>query len=128
MFIKFLNVVYWLLCLLGFIWQIIEVSIIYFTFDVSTRVSSDVPISFKVPSLHACYRYVDVLNYSKLNQELKSNWSYSSYDGPAIRQLQHDLTIKNIYDFTPSEVDAIGSCRTKHPKSYEVPTYSYYPI
>ena len=120
----FLNRFYALICLLGFIWQITEVSIIYFNYDVVTRVATDVPDTFQFPTLHTCYRYTDVLNYDKMNQELKTNWSFSSYDGPAIQKLQHDLNVKNIHDFTPSIEDSIESCRSKHPKSYLTPSYN----
>ena len=116
------NIVYTILCLLGLIWQVVEVSKIYFTFDVVTRVEVEVPKSFEAPALHACYRYVDLLDYNGVNQELKTNWKHKPFDHIGLQNeiIQQRLTPRQILKFTPSVNDSLIACYVRRPNSFEI--------
>lgn len=72
----------------------------------------------EAPALHACYRYYDLLDYDKMNSALGTDWKYDPYNGTLVRQIQNDLTIANILQFTPSSDEALGACSVRHPNSY----------
>ena len=112
------TVVWAIACLLGFIWQVVEVSKIYFKYDVVTQVQTEVSNVIEVPALHVCYSYVDILDYDRLNHELKTNWSSKAYDSNYKHKLRHSLTVRQILQFTPSESDAFTNCMVRKPQSY----------
>ena len=109
-----------LFCLIGLIWQTVEVSVLYFQYDVVTRVATDVPSYFPVPSLHSCIRYTDIVDFKKVNTALRTNWTFDPENWDAMLRMQRELTVRQIFDFTPGVESSINRCILKRPKSYEV--------
>ena len=122
--VKFLGVIFNrlfdILCLLGLIWQVYEVSVLYFKYDVVTRVSNDVPQNLQVPSFHACFRYADIVNFEQINQFLGTNWTFDPVAKDHILRMQRELTVRQIFDSTPSEANVLTSCAIREPKSYKI--------
>lgn len=90
-----------------------------------------VPTTLIAPGVTACFRYTDLLDFDRINSELKPNdkfspWTYSWSAGP-IRHYQKTLTIAQVFNYTPPVEEAVDGCRVRTPRSYELieSNYSY---
>lgn len=112
---------YILLCVAGLGWQFIQVSLNYFSFSTSTRVTISYPHKFDFPALSLCIRYTDILNYSMANSH-GQNWTRSKV-GEDIRRVQEEITIKQIFDWTPDGYDLVATFYRRNPGSYTISSY-----
>lgn len=94
-----------------------EISILYFKYDVVTRVVTEIPSRVQMPALSACFRYSDVIDYERINS-VKGTGYKLTLDPRSIRQLQHEITVLEIFNFTPDVLNILQACRTRHPNSY----------
>ena len=72
-----INFLFHLCCLAGLIWQFMEISVIYFKFDVVSNVAILMPGEEARTSLNICFLAEDVVNYTrgkiKIDEYLKNN-------------------------------------------------------
>jgi len=95
-----------LVCTAGMTWQLYLVSTIYFSYKVNTAISVGIPTHIEPKVLTFCTRYTDVLDYDKLNRETGRNWTYSTFIDD-VRKYQDELTVAEIFDYTPPVNEAI---------------------
>lgn len=119
--LKVLNAIYIVLCTCGLIWQFVEVSVQYFSFSTTTRISITYPSRFFFPALTICIRYSDILNYSMANSVGGHNWTNSQWDD--IQTVQREIKINEIFNLTPSGVDLIESFYKRDKTGYAVEGY-----
>jgi len=76
-----------------------------------TKVDIFIPKVLEPRYLTLCTRFVDVLDYDRLNRETKHSFSYTNGGAPEdnnqIREIQHQLSVKEIFDYTPHEKEII---------------------
>lgn len=118
----FFQLTFILLCIAGLGWQFIEVNSFFFKFKTTTRVTIDYPEEFIYPSLSVCIRYTDILDYEKANLYGKHNWSLVDLY-PGIQQVQKEIRVDEIFNYTPSEFDIIKRFHTRGPTGYEYEIY-----
>lgn len=83
---------YWIGCLIGFIFQSNEVCRVFFAYNTTSSVEMSVPNEIPIPSLSVCVRYDEVLNRTDPTK------------------LSNPPTIKQIFDLTPSPTSIIDHC------------------
>lgn len=93
-----LTVTFWVGCVIGFLFQSMEVCQMYFGYKTRTSIELKVPVNLSVPSLSLCFRYVDVLN--RTNHAKYGLNPHPPRAGHPQWNETHLLTIKQIFDVT----------------------------
>ena len=107
--LSFFNVPYKLLCFIGFLYQVLQLSTEYFAFKTSTKTVLQLDHKFINPSIVFCIRYTDIIdrtNYKKYG--ILPKYRYN------VTEMFHDmskLTIKNVFDLTPDPSEIIIGCQ-----------------
>ena len=108
--IKFsvLSTVFKLVCLLGFFYQITQISLQYFAFKTSTKITFERDNKFIDPSIIFCTRYTDIIdrtNYQKYGIQPRRTYNFNEtyFD-------MKKLTMKDIFDLTPDPNEVIMGC------------------
>lgn len=103
---------YILICLAGFGWQFLEVSLDYFSFSTATRIKIQYPSEFDFPALTLCARYTDILDHSTIRSQLQIPIN--------LIKLKGNITIKQIFDWTPNEYELIEGFYRRKTGSYSI--------
>lgn len=122
---RFLWIFITIICSIGLIIQIENVSIRYFSFKTRAVANMIIPIEGTYPDLSVCFRYVDILNGSKVNEKYDRinivKYFEPGYDMKKSYLDTKNLTIKEIFEFTPEEnlifKDGVG-CYIRYPGRY----------
>ena len=116
------NFVFRLICLIGFLYQISEICVEYFSYKTNTKVVLLLDDKFNNPSIIFCTRYTDIIdrtNYEKYGIHEKSSYNTTEYLSD-----QSKLKINDVFDLTPKPEDAMVGCQihendyTKEAKDY----------
>ena len=91
-------------CAVGLLFQVNEVSVHYFAYETQSRVSAAPHYSLKLPSLSACFRINDVVDLNRIKEEFKinvfdSNGKRNWTKMDAIRSI---VPLKNILQMAPA--------------------------
>ena len=106
-----LNFVFKLICLIGFLYQISEISVQYFSYKTNTKVILHLDYNFNNPSIVFCSRYTDIIdrtNYQKYGIHEKCNYNSAEYLSD-----QSKLNITDIFDLTPKPENVMTGCRMR---------------
>lgn len=109
---------YIVICLLGLMWQLIEVSIEYFKYETSTGIRMLFPDDVTFPDISVCLRYTDILDFDELNKQTERTFSFTT-DDKIVRRYQENLTLNEIFNFTPSVNQSLTSIVFRQKKSYK---------
>lgn len=115
---NFFCCLYYCLTAAGVIYQTSLIIEMYLQYKVSSKIKIAFPASITPAAISVCTRFTDVLDFQRLNQESnrnwknsikesKKNWSYS-IEADIVRKYQHELTIEEIFKFTPREHEIIN--------------------
>lgn len=107
------------ICLIGLLYQMYEINDVYFKYPVRSGVIVRMPQQIHFDAVSLCTRYIDVLDYDKMNRVKNTTWRYS-LDDEEIRSLQDSVSLKEIFDFTPDEGDVIKRGHYRTPGTYVV--------
>lgn len=116
------NVVFAIVCLLGCLYQIVQLTVIYVGYYVNTEISLILPVSVQPPSTSMCYRYTDLVDITRFNKDKNTALNFNSKSITSINQLQSELTIAQIFSYTPSD-NLIAKCFMRSNISYAMITY-----
>lgn len=117
------TVVYWLGCLSGFVFQAKEVCKVYFAFKTSTSISLTTPQDIPTPSVSVCIRYVDILNRSNHEKYGLAKGPPTGGDDTSWKRVFDEcsrLTIKEIFELTPSPSDMLKRCFSRTPDMLDI--------
>lgn len=104
-----------LICVLGFVWQVSNVSSSFFQYKTTSKVLLNSREAETLPQLQLCFTYSDILDWDRVNRQ--SGTKYSRTDNEAeIRVIQSNLTIAQILDNVPAGNESIASCRFRDPR------------
>ena len=118
---KLFSVVFVLCCLAGFLYQAIDISIDYFSYQTTSKVFLYTDKKHSNPSIILCTRYTDILNRSRHHEygihpfrsDRKSIWGDD----------MSKLTVKDIFDLTPDPKEVIHGCQYRH-HDHDLTTYN----
>ena len=99
-------VLYYLICSVGLIYQSKLIIEIYLQYKVSSSINISFPSTITPGTASVCTRYTDVLDFKRLNQESNRDWKYT-LQLDLIRRYQHELTIEEVFRFTPRNNEII---------------------
>ena len=106
--LSFLNLVFKLLCLIGCGYQITKISLEYFAFNTTTKITFQIDSNVKDPSIVYCTRYTDIIdrtNYKKYGIYRRSRYNFTEMLSDSSK-----LKISDIFHLTPDANDTIIDC------------------
>ena len=106
-----------LICLLGFLVQVQQVSDLYFRFETSSRTIYQIREMDYYQSIMYCPRSTDLLN--RKNNKRYRILSQAPTNLVGVHQELSKLKIKDIFELTPSESDVIDACAIRHGKLFK---------
>lgn len=104
-------------CFIGLIFQVYNVSYLYFSYDIQTSESIGISKTLEVPDLSVCANYAEVIDIQWLNQYFNVSL-VKSYTTQYIRAVQNRVNIQQILERTPSTDKLIMACKIRQPESY----------
>jgi hypothetical protein len=106
-------------CAAGFLYQTHYILSLYMQYNVGSVVQITAIVALDPPDMSVCIRYVDILSEGTVNRTGKSSAAIRK----EIRAIQAKLTVKQIFDQTPSMESIVSGCIHKIPDSYSVHTH-----
>ena len=92
------------MCTLGLLWQLISIVDEYFRYRVSSTTSVFTPEVIDPLSFTICVFFNSVLDFDRLNREVKTNFTQFDKRGVIAMDLSDDLlSVKHLFDYTPSK-------------------------
>ena len=120
--LKSLTVVFIVGCVGGVTYQISLMSTNYFGYRTTTEIRIELPKEIKRMAISICTRYVDHLDYEQIRRESpgksRSDWHFT-HDVNWIRRYQHELTVDEIFRFTPKANSILLKMTYRVSDSYE---------
>lgn len=117
---RLIQVIICIICFAGAIYQISQISLIYFSYATSSAVELKIPNHYKIDSLTFCTRYIDVLDFKRIREDNKSrNW-FLTLTAYWIRRYQDELTISEILKYTPKESDFIDNASYRRKSTFKL--------
>lgn len=115
-------------CLIGFAIQLFEVGDRYLKFKTKTLIHMEIPHRIQMPSVSVCFRIARLLNRDKIKQDLNQILPESDNNWMNFFKILEKLTVKNIFDYTPSINETLSSgrtesnigCNIRYPNSYQI--------
>lgn len=104
------------ICVAGFLWQEGQISAIYFQYEVVTRISLTIPDKLDAPSFSACFRYSEITDFKRIDEEKRANLSWAASSGA--EEILESLIISDVFKYSPNESDAIECCRYRTPGTF----------
>lgn len=111
------SILYMLLTFVGFVGHVTIISTEYAEYKVVNRMELQVTDELPVPKLSLCFRYSDILDRGNASFGVGKNKPFSYRD---FEKEQSQLTIKQIFNFTPRSDEVLKSCNIRIPKSTKV--------
>lgn len=112
------------ICSIGLMYQIESVSERYFEFRTKTLINMVLQSKVGYPSVSICFRFNDMLDREKIkkykNIKLK-HWSEPGYDNDKFFSNTMNLTVSEIFNFTPMEDNVLAKgvgCNIRYPEQY----------
>ena len=126
---KTVSCLFILLCLLGCVFQVYKVSDLYFRYQATTEIDIEIPEIVSGKAISVCSRFVEHLDYERIARDSKSrsSWHYSN-QVHWIRKYQHELTIKEIFKYTPEVNTTLSRIIFRENQSYVHKEYSGHEI
>ena len=92
-FVALLDLVFLVLCFVGFLLQVYDISNTYFSFPTSTLVSVEMRNELLPPDLTLCIRYVDVFSDDSLRQLFNSSVNLNKSSAEVLQFVQNLVTM-----------------------------------
>lgn len=92
---------------------------LYFKYRVTTQISIQIDERIEVYAITLCVRMTDVLDYERLNTETGKTWNYSR-DERLISKYKKELTLGEIFTYTPAGNETVSSVRYRMSGSYRI--------
>ena len=122
--LQLLSILYIGVCLLGLLYQVFLVLSEFFKYGVSSSINLATPNDYKIPSLSSCFRFEEIFNYDEFNAKYVSNPFILNLSDPlavyfAGIKLPRRVTIRDIYEFTPTAKSMIDTCEIRDAETYQ---------
>src|SRR5579864_8963484 len=114
---KIFKFCFYFICLIGCIIQVFNVLIVYLKYPTVTQVKLEFRDKLELPQLSVCARFLDLFDYDRYNQEHQENqlidFVKTNYKHSLIRSLMMNITVDDIYDYTPGVDNIFKECITR---------------
>lgn len=111
------TVIFFLLCTLGFIFQTSSLASTYFEYNTTSSVGIAMPDLLDSPDVSLCIRYADIITDKSLRTYDRTQGKRKVKE---LRSLQDKLTLKDIFNKTPSSKNILLECLYRSPRSFNV--------
>lgn len=109
----FFEILFYILCAIGFIFQVFEISIRFFHYEVQTKIRLQIPNQFRVYDYAICARWTDLIT----GQEYID-------DTDIFYRVLNNFTLKDIFEKSPDPQTIIESCVIRNLNSFHVSKYN----
>lgn len=110
------------LCVLGATYQVSQITSAYLRYNTTSMLEIIPATAYHPQTMIFCARYTDILNFTEIREDSagknRTNWKRTT-DADGVRRIQHQLTIKEIFHFTPHPAEVIESATVRKSKSFE---------
>ena len=117
-----------MVCVIGLLYQIIEISTSYFAFDATTTVTMEMPNKVDIPALSVCWRYGDIIDLDALRRKNSEIPVFDFTNDETIKNsgwtVQSMATVRQVYDFTPSLDNTFADCIIRVPQCYSAQRFN----
>ena len=113
-----IETIFCLTCVCGLLWQIVCISQLYFAYKVTTAIRIGIPETIYPTSFTLCTRFTDVVDYPRISKETGRDWKFST-TGPDIKRYQDEMTLKEIFEYTPAIDTVVKRAIMRNGDSYE---------
>lgn len=119
--LKLFNWFFSFICFIGAIYQISHIARIYFQYKTSSKIAIAIPRQHKLGPFSTCVRFTDILDYGRIQKDHpgRSEWKLTA-TAEGIRTYQKELTIKEIFNYTPKGESIINSMEFRRQNSYKL--------
>lgn len=114
----FLDLLFFLLCSIGFLYQVSTISSSYFGYATTTLTTIDMPEMLFPPDMSLCVRYVDLLSPESIREVCGKDVLTNTSKG--IQMIQDAITIRQIFNMTPDPENLLEFCFLPQLQSYHV--------
>lgn len=97
--------------------HVVYITMTYFSYSTTTRITMDKRQRVDAPTLVACVRYEQVLDYEAVNEKLGLEESPDKIPGTNYSDL---LTVRDIFQFTPQKKQILKRCIYRRPQDRRV--------
>lgn len=109
-----LSAIFWIGCVIGFIFQSKEVNDIYFKYEIHTSTIMTIPTEISTPSLSLCHLYVFILNRT----EYQKYGLRKTVEEDVFSDGHRFLTIEQLFNLTSKGDDTISGCGQRQGRSW----------
>lgn len=121
---RVISVLLFSLCLIGCLYQVSDISSVYFLFQTKTSVEINIVTSLPMPILSTCWDLRNVMNFDVISHDF--GFKIPKFDSLSdYYSILNNLTIKQIFNYTPSVDSTIDACIIRYPYEYAYRTPSY---
>ena len=110
--LSFLDFIFKLLCLIGCVYQVTQISLEYFSFKTTTKTTFQIDSNINDPAIVYCTRYTDIID--RTNYKKYGIYSQRRYNFTEILSDTTKLTISDIFHLTPNPNETIIECLIRH--------------
>lgn len=111
-----LHVVFLTACVAGLLYQTHYILSIYMQYKVGSNVEVRATDLLDPPDMTVCIRYADILTEGGFTESDREKLDKR----PRIREIQSNVTVKQIFEHSPSVESIVSGCVHKIPDSYEI--------
>lgn len=108
-----------LCCFAGALYQVVVMSQLYFKYRVTTQISIKIDEVIEPYAATVCTRVTDILDFDQLNNESGRNWTHSR-DEKNIAKYKNEMTVAEMFKFSPEANETVASIRYRKAGSYVV--------
>lgn len=98
--------------LIGFVTQVIQVSMQYFAYETVTKVKFETPHTIQTHSVALCFRYADIIEAERLKKDTGLSFKPLTSLESGIGQ-EDLLTVQQIFNYTPDEHTIFSCCQVR---------------
>ena len=100
---------FFILAFAGLVWQMVCICQLYFQYKVVTRTTVFIPKIIDPLALNLCIKMSSIFDYKEFRNNTGNNVTYDAITSKEqlMTQLLHDLTVEQIFKFTPQENDVV---------------------
>lgn len=109
-------------CILGFWYQVYEICDIYFAYEVTSELTLTVPDALHMSDLSLCFKYIEIFDlerYNRIHGPTDGQPLFRKTDNLTnVQYLQTLFTVRQLFEFTPSEENVLSECIVRNPGYY----------
>lgn len=115
----------YLLCFIGFCYQLNDILSVYFNYQTVNSVNINIRTELIVPDVSFCVRHIDIFDYERYEKDFNHTFSFKENDqndtlttSEKVFETADHTTIKQFFNYTPKTNDLFESCFVRRPGSY----------